>query len=223
MHVREHRSVTAAMEKRLLVWIAARLPSWTTPDQLTAGGLAAMALAGTGFAALRATPTGAALVVSGLVLNWLCDSLDGTLARVRCQQRPRYGYYVDHVVDVAGTTMLLGGLAVSERMHPLLAIAVLAAYLAVCAETFLATHALGVFTLSFAGFGPTELRIALAVGAAAVARDAWITAGPLGRLRLFDVGGVVAVTGLTFVFLNRAVRRTRALAAAERVRPGHAA
>ncbi len=216
MHVREHRSVTAAAEKRLLIWIAVRLPAWVTPDQLTAGGLAAMAMAGSGFALLRATPAGAAVVVAALVLNWLCDSLDGTVARVRQRQRPRYGYYVDHVADIAGVALLAAGLAASSRMHPLIALAVLAAYLALCAEAFLATHALGVFSLAFAGVGPTELRVVLAIGAVAVAHDPWIVRGPLAGLRLFDLGGGIAVAGLSLAFIVRAIRCRYALAGADR-------
>src|SRR4051794_28055695 len=162
MHVREQRSVTAAVEKRLLVWTARRLPLWITPDGLTATGLGAMACAGAAFAMLRFTPSAAYTVVVALVANWFGDSLDGTVARVRRVERPRYGYYVDHVVDLAGTAMLLAGLAVSARMHPLVALGVLVAYLLVSAESYLATHAIGVFKISFAGFGPTELRIVLA-------------------------------------------------------------
>jgi phosphatidylglycerophosphate synthase len=216
MHVREHRSVTAAAEKRLLVWIARRLPPWITPDRLTSAGLAAMGMAGAAFAALRVTPYAALAVVAALAMNWLGDSLDGTLARVRGRPRPRYGYYVDHVVDLAGTAMLVAGLAASGRMHPLIALAALTAYLVVSAEAFLATHAIGVFKLSFAGFGPTELRIVLAVGAIAVARDPWIGGGPLAGWRVLDAGGLAAVAGLTIAFIARAVRHARLLAAAER-------
>jgi archaetidylinositol phosphate synthase len=216
MHVREHGSLTAAVEKRLLVWIARRLPPSISADRLTATGLAAMAIAAAGFAALGVTSAGAAIVVVALVLNWLGDSLDGTVARVRDCQRPRYGYYVDHVVDVAGTTMLMGGLAASGCMHPILALGTLIAYLLVSAESYLATHALGVFKISFAGFGPTELRIVLAIGAVVVSHDPWISTGPLAGVRVFDVGGAVAIVGLGLAFTMRAVQHARLLAAQER-------
>jgi archaetidylinositol phosphate synthase len=216
MHVREHRSVTAAVEKRLLVWTARRLPPWITSDWLTAGGLAAMVCASAGFAALRITPWAACIVVGALVLNWLGDSLDGTVARVRRLERPRYGYYVDHVVDLAGTAVLLAGMAASARMHPLVACGVLIAYLLASAESYLATHAVGVFKISFAGFGPTELRFVLAIGAIAVARDPWISSGPLAGMRVFDVGGGVASVSLLFAFVARAVAHARLLAASER-------
>src|SRR5207253_492733 len=105
-------------------------------------------------------------VIVSLALNWFGDSLDGTVARVRGQQRPRYGYYVDHLLDLAGTAFLMLGLACSSLMSPIVAALLLAAYLLVAAETYLATHVRGVFKMSFLGFGPTELRIVIAVGAA---------------------------------------------------------
>ena len=104
-------------------------------------------------------------VVFALLVNWFGDSLDGTLARVRNQQRPRYGFYVDHVLDIVGTAFLVGGMASSGYMNPLLALGLLVAYLLVAAEEFLATHVRHTFHLSFLGFGPTELRIILSVGA----------------------------------------------------------
>ena len=109
-HVRLHKSVLAASEKRLLIWIAERLPRWINSDHLSALGLASMAGAGLSFWLTRTDPVaGAGLVVLCLLLNWFGDSLDGTVARVRNQQRPRYGYYVDHVLDLAGTAFCLPG------------------------------------------------------------------------------------------------------------------
>src|SRR5213595_2645740 len=136
--VRVHGAVTADAERRLLVWIAERLPARVNSDHLTFTGAAALIGVGAcywlGGAAL-------AFVVPLLALNWFGDSLDGTLARVRNRQRPRYGYYVDHVLDLAGTTCLLAGMAASGRMSPLIAAAVLVGYLLVSAESYLATHA----------------------------------------------------------------------------------
>src|SRR5262252_4141118 len=139
-HTRTNTSLTAAAEKRLLVWIASRLPPAITSDALSALGFAAMAATGLCFAALRLTPWASAGVVVALAANWLGDSLDGTVARVRRQERPRFGYYVDHVIDLAGTTLLMIGVACSGLMHPALALAVLAAYLLVSAESYLTTH-----------------------------------------------------------------------------------
>jgi archaetidylinositol phosphate synthase len=152
-HVRDHRSLLARVEKRALIWIAERLPQRISSDHLSAIGLGSMVLAGISLASMRIVPSAAwpALgVVICLAANWFGDSLDGTVARVRSQQRPRYGYYVDHVIDLIGTTALLTGLALSGLMNPLMAAAVAAAYLLVCAEAYLATHAGGVFRMSIA-------------------------------------------------------------------------
>jgi archaetidylinositol phosphate synthase len=167
-HTREHRSLLANSERRLLIAIAHRLPAWVTSDQLTLLGLLSMVAAGLAFATLQVSGLNVAAFIVALAANWFGDSLDGTLARVRCQARPRYGYYVDHVIDLFGTAVLVGGMAASGLMTPHVALALLAAYFLVSAETFLATHTVHVFRLSFAAIGPTELRILLAIGAIAV-------------------------------------------------------
>ncbi len=195
-HVRIHESLLASSEKRLLIRIANRLPPWIHSDHLTLLALVAMALAGAGYALARWDHRGLWLVVVALALNWFGDSLDGTLARVRRVERPRYGFYVDHVLDIVGITLLLGGLACSGFMTPVIALAVLVAYLLVAGEVFLATAANGVFRMSFAGVGPTELRILLAVGTLALFRDPHVDLGTLGNVRMFDVGGLVATAGM---------------------------
>ena len=126
---------------------------------------------------------------SCLAINWFGDSLDGTVARVRHQQRPRYGYYVDHVVDRRQRRPLFGGLAASGLMQPVLALVLLVAYVLLCAESFLATHAVGVFRLSFSGVRPTELRILLAVGALVAIGRPTVTPFGWGPFALFDMGG----------------------------------
>ena len=213
-HVREHRSILAASEKRLLIFIAERLPGAINSDHLTTLALAAMGMAGAAFAAARWDRRALWLVVVALALNWFGDSLDGTLARVRRAERPRYGFYVDHVLDIAGTTLLFGGLACSPFVTPAIALALLIAYLLVAGEVFLATAVHGVFRMSVGGIGPTELRIILAAGAIALLRDPHVSIGPL-TVRLFDVGGAVAAAGLLAAFAVAVVKNTRALAVAE--------
>ena len=220
-HIREHTSVLAPIERRTLMWIARRLPAWITSDRLSALGLFSMLAVGIGFAAFRITPwTAALVVVGGLAANWFGDSLDGTVARVRGQERPRYGFYVDHVIDLLGTTFLVGGLACSGLMSPLVAVALLASYAIVCAETYLATHAAGVFRMSFIGFGPTELRLVLAAGALKATDGGWMSLAGRVDVRLFDAGAVIAIFGLALAFVVSAARNTRALYRAEPLRTG---
>ena len=215
VHTRDNSSVTADLERRLLIWIARRLPDSVNSDHLSALGLASMAAAGLSFATFRATPWAAVAVIVSLAANWFGDSLDGTVARVREQQRPRYGFYVDHVIDIAGTTLLVAGLALSGLMNPMVALAVLVGFLLVSSETYLATHAAGVFKMSFLGFGPTELRLLLMVGALRAAHSPWVELFHSEPLRLFDIGGVVAAFALMIAFLIASLRNTRALYLAE--------
>jgi archaetidylinositol phosphate synthase len=214
-HVRYHRSLLAAAEKRLLVAIAARVPRFVNSDHLTLLALAAMGVAGLAFGLARFDARALWIVVLALAVNWFGDSLDGTLARVRRVERPRYGFYVDHVVDIAGAAMLFAGMAASGFMNPLIALGVLVAYLLVTAEVFLASGAVGVFRVSFGGVGPTELRILLAAGAVALRSDPHVDLGNLGRLPLFDAGGLIAIAGLAIAFVAGAIRNTRILARQE--------
>ncbi len=214
-HVREHRSILAALEKRILVWLAGKMPRWVTSDHLTLLGFLSMLAAGGCFWASRWNRGFLPIVVVALALNWFGDSLDGTLARVRNRQRPRYGFYVDHVIDVVGLVFLLGGLALSGFMSPLVALALLVAYLMVSAEVFLATCVHGIFRLSTLGFGPTELRIVLSIGALYLLHSPVVSLAGIGPCRLFDVGGVVAIAGLEFAFFVSAARNTRDLYRAE--------
>jgi phosphatidylglycerophosphate synthase len=190
-------SVLATVEKRTLIWLAHRMPGWVNSDHLTALALVSMILAGFSYWLASLTAVGLLLAVACLALNWFGDSLDGTLARVRDCQRPRYGFYVDHIVDALGALFLLGGLGLSGYMNPLVAAGVLVVYLLLLVETFLATHTLRVFRMSYFKVGPTELRILLAIGNLALLLHP--TANLFGReYHLFDVGGAVAIAGLLF-------------------------
>ena len=216
-HTRDNSSVTASLERRVLIWIATRLPGFITSDHLSALGLASMAVAGLAFAAFRVTPWAATGVIVALAGNWFGDSLDGTLARVRQQQRPRYGFYVDHIIDLAGTTMLVLGLAASDLLHPLVALSVLVGFLLVASESYLATHAVGVFRMSFLGCGPTELLLLLIAGALRAAHSPSVELFSGAPIRLFDIGGVAATLGLSVAFAAAAIRNTRTLYLAEPV------
>jgi archaetidylinositol phosphate synthase len=211
-------SVLARVERRCLVWLAERMPARVNSDHLTLLALASLLGAGVCYALAPVTPVALTLVVLCLALNWFGDSLDGTLARVRRQGRPRYGFYVDHVVDTIGTAALLGGLALSGYMTPILALVLLAAYFMVCVEVFLAAHTVGTFTMSSFCVGPTELRILLALGTIALY---WNPAPSIfgHALRLFDVGGTVGAAGLMATFLLSAARHTRMLYQAEPIPP----
>ena len=214
-HVRDHRSVLAAAEKRLLIAIARRLPASINSDHLTVLALLAMGMAGAAYALARWDVRFLWLAIGALALNWFGDSLDGTVARVRHQERPRYGFYVDHVLDILGATLLFAGLAASGYMTPMISLSLLVAYLLVSGEVFLATSVRRVFKMSFSGFGPTELRILLAVGTIALFRDPHVDLGSLGRMRLFDVGGLAGIAGMAVALTVNVLRNATALAREE--------
>lgn len=146
-------------------------------------------------------------VIACLALNWLGDSLDGTLARVRQRQRPRYGFYVDHMVDTFGALALMGGLALSGYMHPIIAIGLLIAFLVLSIQSYLATYALGEFRISFWRFGPTELRILLSVGNLALFWKPVVHCLG-GRYRLFDVGGTIGLAGMGLMVIAFTAQNT---------------
>ena len=207
---RVHGSLLASLEKRALVWMAERMPTWVSSDHLTVLGFTAQIMTGVCYALAGRDRRMLLAAIVGLAANWFGDSLDGTLARVRQRQRPRYGFYVDHMIDSIGATAMMGGLALSGYMHPAIAVGLLIAFLLLSIQSYLATYALGEFQLSFWRFGPTELRLLLAVGNLALFRWAWVIHG---RYRLFDIGGAIGLGGmilmLIFVTLKNTVRLYR--------------
>ena len=215
--LRLQESFTARAERKALAWLAARLPLWVNSDHLTLLGFAAMLLAGAGYALARTSRAGLILATFFLALNWFGDSLDGTLARVRNQQRPRYGFYVDHMIDTFGGLFLMSGLAISGIVDWRIAFGMFVAFLMLSVQVYLAVYTLGTFRLSFAKFGPTEIRILLALGNA----DLWFHPGDrvLGSpYRLFDVGGLIAIAGMILMLVVSTIRNTVKLYREEPVR-----
>ena len=207
---RVNRSLTAPFEKRALQWMAERAPKWLTSDELTLLGLTAQIAAGAGYALARTHRYALLFVILCIALNWLGDSLDGTLARVRQQQRPRYGFYVDHMVDIFGSTALMCGLGFSGLLHWQTALAMLIAFLLLSSESYLATYTLSCFELSQGIFGPTEIRILLIAGNLALLRSPYSTL--FGhRILLFDLGGAIAAASMFVIAIAVTLRHTAEL------------
>jgi archaetidylinositol phosphate synthase len=207
---RVHTSLLAGIEKRCLIAIARRLPDWVGSDHLTALGAFAMLGAGIAFWLGRRHPAALIAVVVLLALNWFGDSLDGTLARVRHQERPRYGFYVDHVLDVLGILFLFAGLVAGGFMTPIIGAGFLLAYYLLTIEIALATHTVGTFKISYWKVGPTELRLLFAAGTLQLLRSPDVVL--FGhRYLLFDVGSMVAIVGLLATFLASAIGNTATL------------
>lgn len=207
---RIQKNFTASFERKVLIWLAVRMPPWLNSDHLTLLGLASMFMACASYVLARRNKVGLLLATFCLALNWFGDSLDGTLARVRNCQRPRYGFYVDHIIDSIGALLLMGGLAASGFLDARIAMGMLVAFLLLSIETYLATYTLGEFKMSFWQFGPTEIRLLLAAGNLTLwfRPDARV---PLGGYRLFDFGGIVAIAGMAAMLLIAVIRNTSKL------------
>jgi phosphatidylglycerophosphate synthase len=207
---RVQQSLLAAWEKKCLIWLAGRMPAWVHPDHLTLLGFLSMFQAGACYALASSWAPFLLIVNFWLAVNWFGDSLDGTLARFRNRQRPRYGFYVDHIVDSFGALFLLSGLAMSGYMSWWVAFSLLVAFLLLSINSYLATYTLGTFQLSFFKFSPTELRILLAIGNALALAFPYVTVFG-SRQHFFDVGGIVGVVGMGVVLVVSVFRNTRAL------------
>ena len=207
---RIHHALTANLERRILAILARHTPRAINADHLTLLGLFAQLAAGLSYALVRHHRPALLAVNLFIALNWLGDSLDGTLARFRQQQRPRYGFYVDHALDIFGATALMSGLAASGILHPAVGLAMLVAFLLLSAESFLATHTLARFHLSTGPFGPTEIRLLLITG------NFFLLRSPYAHLfghtvLLFDLGGTIATTSMLLTALTLTLRHTAEL------------
>lgn len=210
-------SLLAPMEKRALIWLAHRMPAAVNSDHLTLLGFLSLVGAGFCYWYSRYEPLALVAVIFLLITNWFGDSLDGTLARVRNRQRPRYGFYVDHVVDMFGTFFLIGGLGLSGYMSPGIAVGAIIAYFMLSIEVYLATYTIGTFHLSFWKFSPTELRVLLMIGNLVLLGG--VTHGQIGGARylLFDIGGVVGIAGMALMLVVAVVKHTAYLYRDERL------
>ena len=209
---RVHDSFLAAIEKRCLIWMAKRLPAAINSDHLTV--LAGVAMLGAGLCYWYGSPTALLISIALLAVNWFGDSLDGTLARVRHHERPRYGFYVDHVLDALCMLFIFVGLILGGHISLAIGGGFLLAYYLLTIEIALATHAVGVFRISFWKFGPTELRILLAIGSLRLMHSDFVRIAG-SDYRLFDIGGLIGIVALAVTFVVAAARNARTLYRAE--------
>lgn len=158
-HTRINDTVIARLEKKALLWLAARMPAWVTPDTLTALGLFASVLIFASYALTYYNKNFLWLASLGFIINWFGDSLDGTLARYRKIERPRYGFYIDHIIDAVSEVLVFVGLGLSPYLRFDLSLIALIAYLLASIYVYLTTYVEGVFRISYGGLSPTEMRL----------------------------------------------------------------
>jgi phosphatidylglycerophosphate synthase len=206
--MREKKFLLAVPETRVLEWIARRLPGWVKPDHLTALGVVASIAIATAYVLSNGDKLWLWAASALLVVHWLGDSLDGTLARVRKSERPRYGYYLDHLVDAFATAAIGIGLGLSPHMLLAVGLVIVVAYLILSINTYLETHAFGVFTLGYGRFGPTEARLML------IAVNTLLVLGIVGN-GLLDVLGIGLAIAMIAALIGRAARNLRKLSELE--------
>lgn len=154
-------SILNPYEKKVLIWLAERMPSWVTSDMLTfVGFLGALTMAA-GYALSNLNIHWIWLACLGLFLNWFGDSLDGSLARVRGTQRKTYGFFIDHNVDVINEVLMFIGVGCSPMMNMSFAMLALVAYFMISIYVYIDCHLKGEMRLTYGGLGPTEFRVLL--------------------------------------------------------------
>jgi archaetidylinositol phosphate synthase len=213
---RRKQFLLARAEARALEWIASRLPARVMPDHMTALGVLAAVGIAAAYLLSNVHPAWLWAASALLVVHWLGDSLDGTLARVRGTERPRYGYHLDHLVDALATALIGLGLGLSPYMLLSVGLLIVIAYLILSINTYLETQAFGVFALGYGGVGPTEVRLLLIALNTAIALGAGLgfSVGDLG-LTVLDLVGLAIAGVMIAALISRAARNLRRLAELE--------
>jgi archaetidylinositol phosphate synthase len=217
---REPNFLLAPLERRFLPWLAGRLPRWVLPDDMTAlGVLAAFAVC----AAYQLSNDSNAWLWAAsalLAVQWVGDSLDGTLARVRGIQRPKYGYYLDHIVDAVATAAIGIGLGLSPYMLLSIGTLIVVGYLILSINVYLESMAFGRFRLGYGYLGPTEIRAILIALNTALALELGLDFRLLElNLTVFDLVGLAIVGAMLVLLVGRAFVNLRELAKQEPAAP----
>ena len=213
---REQTSILAPLERVVLRGLVRRLPAWVNSDHLSVLGLVAMFFGGVFYAVSRQNAIWLHAVNVCIFLNWFGDSLDGTLARYRDRLRPRYGFYVDHIIDTFGALFLIFGLALSGYMSERVAAAVLIVFMMLAINSYLAAYSLGVFKISQWKMGPTEMRLLLIIG------NVFLIYRPYTKIfghryLLYDVGGLVSIVSMAVMLIFLSIKNTHTLYEMERL------
>lgn len=200
-HTRINKILLGPLERPALKWFSERMPQWVNPDMLTALGFFGAVLIFLGYVLTSIDVRFMWLSSFGFVVNWFGDSLDGTLARYRKIERPRYGFFMDHAIDSMTEALVFIGLGLSPYVDLRLALLALVGYMMLSIYVFLDTYVCGEFRISYLGLGPTEMRVI-----AIIANTVMLIAGnpkvslPFGQFTLYDVIVMVAAVVLFAVF-----------------------
>lgn len=212
--VRIQTSILNPYEKKALIWMAERLPRWVTSDMLTWFSLFGAVVIALGYLLTNYHPAWLWLSSLGFVLHWVGDSLDGTIARVRNQSRPLYGFYIDHNMDCVAEFFIFGGMGLSAYMHFWMGLLLFCVYLGMEVYVMICAHLKNEFKLTYGKFGPTELRVLMIL-----LNTIWFSIEPLhtfsllvkvgplaGELLSLDLAGVVVFAILCFTYFGSLIK-----------------
>lgn len=223
-HTRINDTLLGNIEKRVLIWLAARMPAWVVPDTLTIIGLVASIIIFLSYALTFFHKGFLWLASFGFLLNWFGDSLDGTLARYRKIERPRYGFFVDHIIDSVSEVLIFLGLGLSPYLRFDLALLALVGYMLLATYVYLVTYVNGVFRISYARLGPTETRVLAILANTLVFFSANPTVnlfqnGPAFlrvSLTYYDLVGVFFIALVSAIFISSAISTAAGLSREDR-------
>ncbi len=228
--VRIQTSILNPYEKKALVWMAKRTPDWVTSDMFTWFSVFGGIVIAAGYYLTNYSPAWLWLSSLGFVLHWLGDSMDGTLARVRNQSRPLYGFYIDHNVDCVTEFLIFGGLGLSAYVHFWMGLLLFVVYLAMEVYVMICAHLKDEFKLTYGVFGPTELRVLMVL-----LNTVWFFVEPLqtykttvtlgslsGELYSMDFVGVVVFLLLCYFYFSSLIKDARYFAKLDPLKKGKA-
>jgi len=215
-------SLLNAAEKKALVWLADRMPSWVTSDMLTYLGVVGAVIYAAFCWMAQCNVNFFWLAFLGLIINWVGDSLDGTLARVRQTQRPKYGFFIDHSLDALTTCLFCIGLGLSPLMDLSISLFIMGGYLCLSIYTYLSTIVMDKFRLTYASLGPTEMRLII------IAVCILFMYFPLDDVALkigsqafsvYDCLGALVAAALYLIYIVSMVKDLKALAKIDPLKP----
>jgi archaetidylinositol phosphate synthase len=211
---RVNRISLGPLERRIVPWLAARLPDWVQPDHLTILGLFAALLIGLSYGLTRFCLNWLWMANAALALHWYADSLDGSLARMRHIERERYGFFVDHYSDTVAVFLICLGMGLSPIMDLRIALLIIIGYYAMMILVYLVSLARDVFKISFAGMGPTEIRLLIILVNIAV----WLFDNPVLQIHglqvtVFTLCGIAVFAALIVFYIIFGEIERRKLAA----------
>jgi len=212
-HTRVNRMLLGPLERPALKWMAAHSPGWVTPDVLTGLGVVGSLMCFAGYWLSGGNKWWLLLACAGLFVNWVGDSLDGTLARYRKIERPKFGFYIDHTVDAITEFLTIIGIGMSPYLRLDIAAFAMIGYLLMSTHVYIRTAVDGVFKISFGTVGPTEMRVIIVlVNIAIMAAEGWFLTPIAGSLLPFDIIGIVLAVALSGVFLVTSMQYASKLA-----------